>query len=214
VNARRVVVADDDLLLREGLADLLTRSGYQVVGRTGSAPELIELVRDHEPDLAIIDLRMPHSTEGLDAARVIRRECPQTAILVLSAYIETEGSDLLHRCPRSGYLLKSSVLDVDAFMEALEQILGGGSVLDPALLRALSTPSRADGPLDRLSPRERDVLALMAEGRSNAGIADLLGLSKATVERYVHSILVKLPPSETPDNHRRVRAVLTFLEAR
>jgi len=157
---------------------------------------------------------MPHSTEGLGAARVIRRECPQTAILVLSAYIETEGVDLLRRCPRSGYLLKSGVLDVDAFMEALEQILGGGSVLDPALLRTLATRSRAGRPLDRLSPRERDVLELMAEGRSNAGIADLLGLSKATVERYVHSILVKLPASETPDNHRRVRAVLTFLEAR
>jgi DNA-binding NarL/FixJ family response regulator len=210
VNGKRVVVADDDVLLREGLAALLERSGYEVVGQAGEARELLDLVREVEPDLAIVDIRMPHATEGLDAALVVREECPRTAILLLSAHVEVRALDLLRRAPRSGYLLKGRVLDVDGFLETLERILGGGSVVEQALVRELA---RRQAPLDRLSPRERDVLALMAAGRSNAGIAQRLGLARATVERYVHGILVKLVPPETSD-HRRVRAVLTFLEVR
>jgi DNA-binding NarL/FixJ family response regulator len=214
VSVRRVVVADDDLLLREGLASLLARSGYEVVGQTGSARELLALAREHEPDLVIVDIRMPHSTEGLDAARVIREELPRTAILVLTGYIEVQAMELLGSGPRRGYLLKGRVLHVDVFLETLADVLDGGSVIEPALVRELVARRRATGPLDVLSARERDVLSLMAEGRSNAGIAQRLGLAKATIERYVHGILVKLAPLETHDEHRRIRAILTFLEAR
>lgn len=214
VSIGRVVVADDDLLLREGLASLLQRSGYDVVGQTGSARELLELVREHEPDLVIVDIRMPRSTEGLDAALVIREELPQTATLVLSAFLEVQAMDLLRSGPRSGYLLKGRVLDVDVFLETLADILTGGSAIDPVLVQELQARRRAQGSLELLSPRERNVLRLMAEGRSNAGIAQRLGLAKATIERYVHGILVKLAPLETQDEHRRIRAVLTFLETR
>lgn len=210
MNGKRVVVADDNVLLREGLAALLERSGYEVVGQADDAPKLLELVREHDPDLAIVDIQMPHGTEGLDAALVIRDELPRTATLLLSARVEVGALDLLRRGPRNGYLLKSRVLDVDGFLEALERILADGSVVEQALVRELAT--RRD-PLDGLSPRERDVLKLMAEGRSNAGIAQRLGLAKATVERYVHGILLKLVPAETADN-RRVRAVLTYLDVR
>jgi DNA-binding NarL/FixJ family response regulator len=208
------VVADDDLLLREGLASLLARCGYEVVGQTGSARELLALAREHEPDLVIVDIRMPHSTEGLDAALVIREELPQTAILILSGYLETQAMQLLRSGPRSGYLLKAHVLHVDVFLETLADVLNGGSVIEPALVQELVARRRATTPLDVLSARELDVLALMAEGRSNAGIAQRLGLAKATIERYVHNILVKLAPLETQDEHRRIRAILTFLEAR
>jgi DNA-binding NarL/FixJ family response regulator len=208
VNSKRVVVADDDVLLREGLAALLERFGYEVVGQAGDALELVELVREHEPNLAIVDIRMPHATEGLDAALVIRDELPRTAILLLSALAEVRALELLRRGPRSGYLLKGRVLDVDGFLETLDRILAGGSVVERALVRELAT---RQAPLERLSPRERDVLELMAEGRSNAGIAQRLGLAKPTVERYVHGILVKLVPPDGADN-RRVLAVLTYLE--
>jgi DNA-binding NarL/FixJ family response regulator len=214
VSVRRVVVADDDLLLREGLASLLARSGYEIVGQTGSARELLALAREHEPDLVIVDIRMPHSTEGLDAAMVIREELPQTAILVLSGYLEVQAMDLLRSGPRSGYLLKGRVLHVDVFLETLADVLNGGPIIEPALVQELVARRRAQGPHGVLSPREHDVLELMAAGRSNAGIAQRLGLAKATVERYVHSILVKLVPLETQDEHRRIRAVLTFLEER
>jgi DNA-binding NarL/FixJ family response regulator len=167
-------------------------------------------VREHEPDLAIVDIQMPHATEGLDAALVIREEHPRTATLLLSAHVEVRALDLLRRGPRNGYLLKGRVLDVDGFLEALERILADGSVVEQALVRELSTHR---DPLDGLSPRERDVLELMAEGRSNAGIAQRLGLAKATVERYVHGILLKLVPPDPADN-RRVRAVLTYLDVR
>jgi DNA-binding NarL/FixJ family response regulator len=210
VNVSRVVVADDDVLLREGLAALLDRSGYEVVGRSGDVRELLVLVRELEPDLAVVDIRMPFATEGLDAALAVRDELPRTAIVLLSAYLEVRALDLLRRGPRSAYLLKGRVLDVDGFLETLERILAGGSIVERALVRELAT---RQGLLDRLSPRERDVLELMAEGRSNTGIAQRLGIAKATVERYVHGILVKLVPPESPD-HRRVRAVLTYLEAR
>jgi serine/threonine-protein kinase PknK len=217
VDARRVCVADDDVLLREGLSSLLERSGYDVVGMAGSGVELLELVRTHEPDLAIVDIRMPptQSLEGLEAARVIRAEFPRMAILVLSAHVEVEHAmDLLASGERSGYLLKSRVTNVDAFLETLDRVVNGGSVVDPALVQELVAARRAEDPLDVLSPREREVLGLMAEGRSNSGIATTLWVTEGTVEKHVHSILQKLRLPETGNDHRRVLAVLTFLEAR
>jgi DNA-binding NarL/FixJ family response regulator len=215
VSRVRVVLAEDDVLLREGLASLLERSGYEVVGQGGSERELLELVREHRPDLAIVDIRMPptHSTEGLDAAHVIREELPETAILLLSAHVETEHAmDLVASGERTGYLLKSRVTDVDEFIDTLERIVNGGSVVDPALVQELVAARRVKDPLDVLSPREREVLSLMAEGRSNAGIAHQLWVTEGTVEKHVHSILQKLRLPETGDDHRRVLAVLTFLE--
>jgi DNA-binding NarL/FixJ family response regulator len=211
------VLADDEVLLREGLAGLLERSGFDVVGQGGDANELIELVREHRPDLALVDIRMPpaHSTEGLDAARTIREEFPDTAILVLSAHIEVEHAmDLLASGERSGYLLKSRVTDVEEFVGTLERIVRGGSAVDPALVQELVAARRADDPLEEITPREREVLALMAEGRSNAGIARDLWVTEGTVEKHVHSILAKLPLRDTEDDHRRVLAVLTYLESR
>jgi DNA-binding NarL/FixJ family response regulator len=215
--ATRVVLADDDVLLREGLASLLERSGYEVVGRCGSATELLAFVREHRPDLVIVDIRMPpgHATEGLDAARVIRAELPDTAILVLSAHVEVEqATDLLAGGQRSGYLLKSRVTDVQDFLESLERILRGAAVVDPALVQELIAARRRDDPLEELSPREREVLALMAEGRSNAGIARRLWVTEGTVEKHVRSILMKLRLPETDEDHRRVLAVIAFLDAR
>jgi len=216
-NRARIVVADDDVLLREGLTSLLERAGYDVVGQGGSAPELLELVREHKPDLAIVDIRMPptNSTEGLEAAAVIRDETPETAILLLSAHVEVEHAmNVLAGGERTGYLLKTRVADVDDFLETLERILKGGSVVDPALVQELVAAQRVKDPLDVLSPREREVLALMAEGRSNTGIASQLWVTEGTVEKHVHSILGKLRLPETAEDHRRVLAVLTFLEAR
>jgi len=213
----RVVLADDDVLLREGLAGLLERSGFDVVGQCANASVLMTLVREHRPELAIIDIRMPptHTTEGLDAARVIREEIPETAILVLSAHVQVEqATDLLSSGERSGYLLKSRVTNVDEFIETLERIVKGGSVVDPALVQELFAARRAQDPLDVLSPREREVLSLMAEGRSNAGIAHQLWITEGTVEKHVHSILAKLRRPATEDDQRRVLAVITFLDAR
>jgi DNA-binding NarL/FixJ family response regulator len=215
--AMRVIVADDDVLLREGLAGLLERSGFQVVGQCGDASELIELVREHQPELVIVDIRMPpsHTTEGLEAARVIREEVPATAILVLSAHVEVEHAmDLVGSGERIGYLLKSRVTDVDDFLVTLERIVKGASVIDPALIQELVAARRVNDPLEDLSPREREVLALMAEGRSNAGIARQLWVTEGTVEKHVHSILMKLRLPETEDDHRRVLAVVTYLDAR
>jgi len=213
----RVVLADDEVLLREGLAGLLERSGFEVVAQAGTASELIELVRDLQPDLAIIDIRMPPSqrSEGLEAARVIREELPEIAILVLSAHVQVEqATDLLASGERSGYLLKSRVTDVDEFIETLQRIVKGGSVVDPALVQELVAARRVEDPLDVLSPREREVLSLMAEGRSNAGIAHQLWITEGTVEKHVHSILTKLRLPATEDDQRRVLAVITFLDAR
>jgi DNA-binding NarL/FixJ family response regulator len=212
-----VVLADDDVLLREGLASLLEGRRFDVVGRGGDVAELLALVRDHRPDLAIVDIRMPptHSTEGLDAARVIRSELPGTAILVLSAHTEIEHAmDLLASGERTGYLLKSRVADVDDFIETLERIVKGGSVVDPVLVQELVAARRVEDPLDALSPREREVLALMAEGFSNAGIAQRIWVTEGTVEKHVRHILAKLRLPETHESHRRVLAVLTFLDAR
>jgi DNA-binding NarL/FixJ family response regulator len=217
VNGARVVIADDDVLLREGLAGLLERSGFDVVGQCGNAPDLLELVREHRPDLAIVDIRMPpsHTTEGLEAARVIREEVPETAVVVLSAHVEVEqATDLLASGERSGYLLKSRVTDVDEFTDALERIVKGASVVDPALVQELVAARRAEDPLEGLSPREREVLSLMAEGRSNAGIARQLWITEGTVEKHVHSILTKLRLPSTADDQRRVLAVITYLDAR
>jgi DNA-binding NarL/FixJ family response regulator len=213
----RVVLADDDVLLREGIASLLEHSSFEVVGRAGDAVSLIELVREHRPDLAIVDIRMPpnHSTEGLEAARVIREEFPQTAVLVLSVHADVEHAmELLASGHSIGYLLKSRVTDVDEFIDALNRIAHGGSVVDPALVQELVAARHRNDPLNVLSPREREVLALMAEGRSNAGIGRRLWVTEGTVEKHVRSILMKLQVPETDDDHRRVRAVITFLEAR
>lgn len=212
-----MVVADDDVLLREGLASLFERSGFEVVGQAGDGVELVELVRSTHPDLAIIDIRMPpvHSTEGLEAARVIRRELPDTAIVLLSAHVEVdEAMELLAGGDRLGYLLKSRVTDVAEFIDTMRTIVAGGSVVDPSLVEELVRAPRRRDPLDVLSPREREVLALMAEGASNAGIAARIFVSEGTVEKHVRSILMKLDLSESQTDHRRVLAVLRFLEAR
>ena len=213
----RVVLADDDVLLREGLASLLDRSGYEVAGQAGTGDELIGLVRACVPDLVIIDIRMPptHTTEGLEAAGVIRKEFPDMGILVLSAHVEMDDAmELLAGGHRIGYLLKSRVTDVDDFMETLGRIVKGGSIVDPALVQELVAARRVDDPLVRLSAREREVLAQMAEGRSNAGIARRLWVSEGTIEKHVRSLLSKLDLEETDDDHRRVLAVLKFLDAR
>ena len=213
----RVAIADDDVLLREGLASLLARSRFEVVGQSGNAIELLELVNDRRPDLAIIDIRMPptHTTEGLDAARTIRLQTPDTAILLLSAHVDVEHAmDLLASGERTGYLLKSRVTDVVDFVATLERIAKGASVVDPALVQELVAARRVHDPLDELSPREREVLALMAEGRSNAGIAHQLWVTEGTVEKHIHRILQKLPLQDNADDHRRVLAVLAFLETR
>jgi DNA-binding NarL/FixJ family response regulator len=213
----RVVLAEDDVLLREGLASLLQRSGLDVVGQAGDATHLLELVRQAAPDLVIVDIRMPptHTTEGLEAARVIRGELPQTGIVVLSAHIEVEHAmELLAGGRGVGYLLKSRITDVTDFLDTLHRVARGGSVIDPALVQELVASRRRDDPLAAISAREREVLAVMAEGRSNAGIARRLWVSEGTVEKHVRSILNKLGLPEADDDHRRVLAVLTFLETR
>jgi DNA-binding NarL/FixJ family response regulator len=212
----RVVLADDDVLLREGLASLLERFEFEVVGQVGNADELRQVVGDTQPELVIVDIRMPpsHTTEGLDAARLIRQDFPDVAILVLSAHAEIEQAmDLLHDGERSGYLLKSRVTDVDDFVATLQRIVKGGCVVDPALVQELVAARRVNDPLAVLSPREREVLSLMAEGRSNAGIAHQLWLTEGTVEKHVRSVLAKLELPETQDSHRRVLAVLAYLDA-
>jgi DNA-binding NarL/FixJ family response regulator len=213
----RVVLADDDVLLREGLASLLGRSGFRVVGQAGDGVRLLELVREVVPDLVVVDIRMPptQTGEGLEAARVIRQELPGTGILVLSAYAEVDHAlELLASGRRIGYLLKSRVTDVAEFVDTLQRIANGGSVVDPGLVQELVSARRRNDPLGVLSDREREVLALMAEGRSNAGIGRRLWVTDGTVEKHVRSILAKLSLPETTDDHRRVLAVLTFLEAR
>jgi DNA-binding NarL/FixJ family response regulator len=213
----RVVLADDDVLLRAGLASLLQRSGFEVVGEADDGDQLLSLVRKTEPDLAVVDIRMPptHSVEGLDTAKVIRAELPRTAILVLSAHAEVDHAMELMASGRSiGYLLKSRVSNVDEFLDAVRRIANGGSVVDPGLIQELVTARRRNDPLALLSEREREVLALMAEGRSNAGIGHQLWVTEGTVEKHVRSILAKLRLPDTHEDHRRVLAVLTFLDAR
>jgi serine/threonine-protein kinase PknK len=212
----RVIVADDDVLLREGLSSLLEGADFEVLAQAGDASELIELVREHEPELVLVDIRMPpsHSTEGLDAARAIREEFPEIGILVLSAYAEVaHAMELLTGGRRVGYLLKSRITDVGEFIETVERIADGGCVVDPALVSELLRAQRAEDPLAGLTSREREVLGLMAEGRSNAGIARLLWVTEGTVEKHVNSILRKLRLPDSGDDHRRVLAAITFLNA-
>jgi serine/threonine-protein kinase PknK len=216
MSAASVILADDDVLLREGLASLLTRSNFDVVAQASDGRELIERVREHEPELVVVDIRMPptHTTEGIDAAREIREMFPQIGILVLSAHVEIEHAmELLAGGERIGYLLKSRVAAVDEFIDTLHRIIAGGSVVDPGLVQELVAARRVTDPLDVLTAREREVLGLMAEGRSNGGIARLLWVTEGTVEKHVHSILGKLRLPEADDDHRRVLAVITFLES-
>ena len=212
-----MVLAEDDVVLREGMASLLVQSGYEVVGQVDDGSSLVALAREQRPDLAIVDIRMPpsHTTEGLEAVRAIRAELPETAILVFSAYVEVEHArDLLAGRSPVGYLLKSRVTNIDEFLDTLERLLNGASVIDPALVQELVNLRDVEDPLEVLTAREREVLALMAEGRSNYGIARQLWVTEATVEKHIHSILSKLRLHETDDDNRRVRAVITYLDAR
>lgn len=212
----RIVIAEDTVLLREGLAGLLEDAGHDVLARVGDAESLLAVVAEHEPELAIVDVRMPptYDDEGMRAAAEIRREHPGTAVLVLSQHVEGRHAlDLVGSGSGFGYLLKDRVLDVDEFLEAAERVSRGGSALDPEVVKHLLSPSHGDETLSVLSPRELEVLGLMAEGRTNAGIARILWLTEKTVETHVSSILGKLELEVSSDNHRRVLAVLAFLRA-
>jgi DNA-binding NarL/FixJ family response regulator len=213
----RVVVADDDVLLREGVASLLERSGNEIVGLAGDATQLLTLVREFVPDLVIVDVRMPpgQATEGLEAAGVIRAEHPDVGILVLSAHVEVEQAmELLASGDRVGYVLKNRVTDITEFLAMVERIATGGSVIDPGLVQELVAVRRRNDPLDELTPREREVLALMAEGLTNSGIARRLWVTEGTVEKHIHGLLPKLQLPDTQDDHRRVLAVIAYLERR
>ncbi|MDT7605628.1 response regulator [Pseudonocardia sp. Cha107L01] len=213
----RVVVADDDVFVREGVSSLLQRAGFEVVGQAVDGAALLDLVREHHPDLAVIDIRMPptHRTEGLVAAHQIRAEFSDIGILLLSAHVEVRDAvELLATWERVGYLLKSRVTDVNEFIDALDRIMKGGSVVDPSLVKELLGAKRRDDPLAALSEREREVLALIAEGRSNIGIARALWVTETTVQKHVQHILTKLRLPPSSDDHRRVLAVLTWLRAR
>jgi serine/threonine-protein kinase PknK len=212
----RAVLADDDVLLREGLAGLLARAGVEIVGQAGDADHALALVAETSPDIVVMDVRMPpeHRVEGLVAADRIRERHPGTGVLVLSAHVDVEHAmQLLGAEGRVGYLLKDRITDVASFVDAVQRVAAGGSVVDPDLVRELVNARRRVDPLAPLSSREREVLALMAEGLSNAGIARRLWLAEGTVEKHVRSILTKLALPETDDNHRRVLAVVTYLQA-
>ena len=211
----RLVIAEDTVLVREGLAGLLEDAGHDVLARVGDAASLLAVVAEHEPELAIVDVRMPptYEDEGMKAAVEIRRSHPQTAVLVLSQHIESRHAvDLVRSGGGFGYLLKDRVLDVDAFLEAAQRVADGGSALDPEVVKQLLSPPHGDA-LAQLTPREREVLALMAEGRTNAGIAKQLWLTERTVETHVSSILGKLGLAQSDEGHRRVLAVLAYLRA-
>jgi DNA-binding NarL/FixJ family response regulator len=212
----RVVLADDNILLREGVARLLERAGFEIVGQAGDADGLIALVRTQHPDLALVDIRMPpgQSTEGLNAAMTIREEFPETGIMVLSAFVHAEHAVTLLSSGRGiGYLLKDRVEDVTEFVQSLHQVAEGGVMIDPALVQDLVRARQNHDPFDMLSAREREVIALMAEGRSNAGIARQIWVAESTVEKHVHSILGKLDLPDSADDHRRVLAVLAYLSS-
>jgi DNA-binding NarL/FixJ family response regulator len=215
----RVVVADDAVILREGLARLLTEAGFEVVGQAADAGELLREVESHRPHVAVVDIRMPptHTDEGIAASRTIRERWPEIGILVLSQHVEpgyaielvSDGAEGI------GYLLKDRVSDLDALADGVRRVAEGGSVLDPSVVAQLvEKPRRGRDPLEDLSERERDVLAAMAEGRSNKAIAQRLFISEHTVEKHVKSIFGKLRLPDTAEDHRRVLAVLSFLDSR
>jgi DNA-binding NarL/FixJ family response regulator len=213
--ALRVVIADDSVLLREGIAQLLEDSGFEVAGQAGDGEDLLRKVGAHKPDVAVVDVRMPptHSDEGLRAAIRIRAEHPQTAVLVLSQYVdEASALELLSESSESvGYLLKDRIADVESFTDAVRRVAGGGSALDPEVVGLLLGRRRREDPLAVLSPREREVLALMAEGRSNAAMAEAQGVTERAVEKHVTAIFTKLDLPRAGADHRRVLAVLKFL---
>jgi len=213
--ATRVVIVDDDVLLREGLASLLARTGHEVVAQASDSTGVLDLVREIQPDLLIVDIRMPptHTIEGLIAAKAVRAACPQVRILVLSSYVEVEHAiDLLASGSGIGYLLKQRITEIDNFIASLGRIVAGESVIDPALVNELVLARRTRNPLDSLTSREREVLVLMAEGRSNLGIGKSLHLTEGTVEKHVHRILTKMDLGSEDISHRRVLAVLTYLD--
>ena len=211
----RIVIAEDTVLLREGLAGLLEDAGHEIVARVGDAQSLMAVVAEHEPDLAVVDVRMPpdYEDEGMRAAADIRRAYPHTAVLVLSQHVETRHALELVGAGGFGYLLKHRVLDVDDFLDAAVRVSEGGSALDPEVVATLLSPQPREDTLGELTPREREVLALMAEGRTNAAIGKRLWLTERTVETHVRSILGKLGLPMSGDDHRRVLAVLTYLRA-
>jgi DNA-binding NarL/FixJ family response regulator len=212
----RVVVADDSTLLREGLVRLLEEAGLEVVGQAGDGEELLRKVRAHKPDVAVVDVRMPptHTDEGLRAAREIRAELPETSVLVLSQYVEVAyARELLAESAEGlGYLLKDRVADVEALTDAVRRVGEGGSALDPEVVSQMLGRRRHDDPLEQLTPREREVLGLMAEGRSNAAIAAELVVTERAVEKHVTGIFAKLELGASSEDHRRVLAVLRFLD--
>ena len=213
----RVVIAEDSALLREGLARILAEEGFEVLAQTTNAEELKDAVRRKRPDVAVIDVRMPptHTDEGARAAREIRETQPEVSILLLSQIVEAAHAlALFSEHPEGfGYLLKDRVLEIDDFLEALRRVARGGTAIDPQVIAQLLGRPREDDPLAELTPREREVLGLMAEGLSNRGICGKLFLSPKTVETHVNSIFLKLRLLPAPDDHRRVLAVLAFLKS-
>jgi DNA-binding NarL/FixJ family response regulator len=212
----RIVIGEDSVLFREGLSRLLTDAGHEVVDVAGDAGELQRSVLAHRPELAVVDIRMPpdRTDDGARAARTLREQIPDLGVVLLSQHLETRHSVELVRGGRFGYLLKDRVLDVDDFLDALLRVAAGGTALDPEVVSGLVAPTHRGDPLTTLTPREREVLALMAEGRTNIGIAQRLWLTERTVETHVAGILAKLDLPASPLEHRRVLAVLTWLGLR
>jgi DNA-binding NarL/FixJ family response regulator len=210
----RVVIGEDSTLFREGLAALLTSAGHDIVGRASTGPAAVAQVRAHRPDVVVLDIRMPSDDEGISAALEIREWSPPTPVMLLSQHIETRRTVELVAGGAIGYLLKDRVLDVDEFLVALERVAAGGTALDAQVVTRLLGAARATSVLDALTPREIEVLALMAEGLTNSAIGQRLFLSERTVETHIGSIFAKLALPESPDENRRVRAILAYLDAR
>ena len=214
--ALRVVIGEDDVLMREGIGHVLVEAGLDVVAQSGDADDLLRKALAHHPDVVVADVQMPpgHGDDGLRAALEVRRRSPETGVLILSQYYEEDYAlELIGDRPEGvGYLLKERVADVDAFIQAVERVAAGGSALDPEVVGRMLGRRRGGGPLEQLSPRERDVLAAMAEGKSNQGIAEALVVTEAAVEKHVTGIFQKLGLGPTATEHRRVRAVLAYLQ--